>query len=61
MERGVQLGLGEGPIKSGSNVPTPRYHQYRITHAGSYSRTYVCAFSDPTLLQAAKGVLLLHV
>ena len=23
MERGVQLGLGEGPIKSGSNIPTP--------------------------------------
>ena len=41
MERGVQLGLGEGPIKSGSNVPTPRYHQYRVTHAGSYSRTHV--------------------
>ena len=24
IERGVQLGLGEGPIKSGSNFPTPR-------------------------------------
>ena len=23
MERDVQLGLGEGPIKSGSNVPIP--------------------------------------
>ena len=24
MESGIQLDLGEGPIKSGSNVPTPR-------------------------------------
>ena len=24
MEKDVQLGLGEGPIKSGSNVPTSR-------------------------------------
>ena len=23
VEKGVQLGLGEGPVKSGSNVPTP--------------------------------------
>ena len=23
MESGIQLGLGEGPIISGSNVPTP--------------------------------------
>ena len=41
MERSAQLGLGEGPFKSGSNIPTPRYHQYRVTHAGSHSRTYV--------------------
>ena len=43
MESGVQLGLGEGDAKSGSNVPILRYHRYRVTYAGSYSHT-VCAF-----------------
>ena len=52
---------GRSPIKSGSNVPNPRwYHRYRVTHAGSYSRTQH-AFSEPTLLYAAKGVLYPHV
>ena len=41
LERGVQRGLGEGPIRSGSNVQTPQYHWYRVTHARSYSRTYM--------------------
>ena len=36
MGSGVQLGLGEGPIKSGSNVSTPRVPH--VTHADSYSR-----------------------
>ena len=59
MESCTQLGLGEGPIKSGSNVPTPRYHRYHVTHAASYSHT--CAFSELTLIKAAKGVLYPHV
>ena len=25
----------------GSNIPTPWYHQYRVTHAGSYLRPRV--------------------
>ena len=33
----------------GSNIPTPWYHQNRVTHAGSYSCTQH-AFSEPTLL-----------
>ena len=41
MESDVQLGQGEGPIKSGPNVPTARYHRYRVTHTGSYLCTYV--------------------
>ena len=41
MKRDVQLGLEERPIRSGSNIPTPQYHRYCITHAGSYSHTYV--------------------
>ena len=36
MERGVQLGLGEMPFKSGNNAPTPLYHRYHITRAGLY-------------------------
>ena len=47
---------GRSPSVNGSNVPTPRYHRYRVSHAGSYLRTQ-CAFSEPTLLRAAKGVL----
>ena len=41
MEKAVQLGLGEGPIKSGSNVPTLRYHQYRVMRVVSCSLTCV--------------------
>ena len=44
----------------GSNIPIPRYHRYHITHAGPYSRIQH-AFSEPTLLKAAKGVLYPHV
>ena len=39
-----------------SNIPTPRYHRYRVTHAGSYLCTQR-AFSQPTLIWAAKGDL----
>ena len=59
MGLGVQPGLGVMPIKSGSNVPTLRYHRYRVTHAGSYSRTF--ALSEPTLLWTAKGDLIPHI
>ena len=41
MEKGAQLGLGEGPIKSWYYVPTPLYQWYLVTHSASYSRTYV--------------------
>ena len=53
MKSSVQLGLGDGPVKSGSNVPTPLYHLYCITH--------IYAVSESTLLLVAKGVLHLHV
>ena len=41
--KGLQLGLGEGPFKSGSNAPTRRYHRPRVLHADLYLHT-VCAF-----------------
>ena len=44
----------------GSNIPTPRYHRYRVTHAGSYCHTVMC-FLQPTLFWAAKGDLVPHV
>ena len=46
IERGVQLGLGKGPIKSGSPMSQPRgYHRSRVTHTGSYLAN-VCAFCN---------------
>ena len=57
---GVPMGLGEGPIKSGSNVPTPRYYRYHVTHAGSYSGTLV-RFLSQIYSRQLKDVLLPHV
>ena len=38
LESGVQLGLGEGPIKSGSNVRTPQVSLARtLSHTYTYS------------------------
>ena len=46
MESGVQLGLGEGPIKKVGPMSQPRgYHQSHVTHAGSYMHT-MCAFCN---------------
>ena len=42
MGSGVPTGpRGESHRARGSNIPTLRYHQYRVTHAGSYLRTPV--------------------
>ena len=61
MGLGVPTGpRGETHRACGSNIPTPRYHRYRVTHAESYLRTQH-ALSEPTLLYAAKGVLYPHV
>ena len=39
---GVPTGPGGGTHRArGSNIPTPRYHRHRVTHAGSYLRTNV--------------------
>ena len=36
---GVPTGPRGGTHRDrGSNIPTPRYHRYRVTHAGSYLR-----------------------
>ena len=56
MGSGIQLGLGEGPIKSESNVPTPQYHRYRVMHVSSYLRSYALS-----LLWAAEGDLIPHI
>ena len=43
MGSGVPTGPRGGTHRDrGSNVPTPRYHRYRVTHAGSYLHTW-CA------------------
>ena len=48
----MRLGVPTGPRGGthrdrGSNVPTPRYHRYRVTQAGSYLHTYQqCAFCN---------------
>ena len=60
MKSGVQLGLGEGSIKSGSNVPTPWVPSVP-RHARWHVLTHYCVFSEPTLLQAAKGDLFPHI
>ena len=61
MESGGPIGPRGGTHQDcGSNIPTPRYHRYHVTHAGSYLHTY-CALSEPTLIWAAKGVLYPHV
>ena len=57
MESGVPTGPRGGTHRDrGSNIPTPQYRRYRVTHAGSYLRTQH-AFSEPTLIWAAKGDL----
>ena len=57
MGLGVPTVLRGGTHRArGSNIPTTRHQRYHITHAGPY-----CACSDPTLIWAAKGVLLPHV
>ena len=39
---GVPTGPRGGTHRArGSNIPTPQYHRYRVTHAGSYLRTVV--------------------
>ena len=43
MEKGVKLGLVEGPSRGPMFQPR-RYHRSRVTHAGSYLHT-VCALS----------------
>ena len=62
MELDIAMGGPTGPRggshwNRGFSIPIPRHHRYRVTHAGSYLR----AFSEPTLLEAAKGVLYPHV
>ena len=60
MGSGIPTGPRGGTHRAcGSNIPTLRYHRYRVTHAGSYLRTQ-CAFSEPTLIWAAKGDLHPH-
>ena len=42
MVSGVPTGPRGGTHRAHeSNIPTPRYHRYRVTHAGSYLRTNV--------------------
>ena len=60
MGSGVPAGPRGGTHQDrGSDIPTPWYHRYRVTHAGSYLRTQR-AFSEPTLIWAAKGDLHPH-
>ena len=40
MARVVQLGLVEGPIKSGSNVSAPQYQQYRYIVTRTLDHSY---------------------
>ena len=56
MEKGVQLGLGEGPIKW-VQCPKP----VGIIDPTSRTLTHINALSEPTLLWAAKGDLYPHV
>ena len=57
MGLGVPAGPRGGTHRDrGSNIPTPRYDRYRVTHSGSYLRTQ-CAFSEPTLIWTAMGDL----
>ena len=45
MERGVQLGLAEGPIKSGSNVPTqPRGTTDTESRTLDHTHGHTCVF-----------------
>ena len=61
MGSGVPTGPRGGTHRAhGSNIPTPWYLRHRVTHANSYSRTQ-CAFSESTLLWAAKGDLFPHI
>ena len=59
MGSGVQLGLGEGPIKVGP-ISQPR-GIIDTRHSRWTVLAHLCAFSDPTLLKSAKGVLFPHV
>ena len=57
MEPSGPAGPGAGAHQfSGSNVPTPWYHRYHVTHAESNLRTHR-ALSEPTFRYASKGVL----
>ena len=60
MESGLPTEPREGTHRDrGSNIPSRQYHRYRATHAGLYLRTQ-SAFSEPTLIWAAKGDLHPH-
>ena len=57
MEMPVEMSGPTGPRGGthrdrGSNVPTPRYHRYHVTHAGPYSRNQR-ALSGPNLTWAS--------
>ena len=54
------IGRPTGPVKSGSNVPTPRVPSIP-RHARWVILTHWYALSDPTLIWAAKGVLIPHI
>ena len=60
MGRGVQLDLGEGPIKKGVQCP----NSAGTIDPGSRTLTHTnarCALLKPALLWAAKGDLFLHI
>ena len=48
MEKGVQLGLGEGPSRGPISQPHG-YHQSRVTHTGSYLRKALSVANFTTL------------
>ena len=63
MELPIVTGDPTGPrggihLDRGSNIPTPRYHQYRVTHAGSYLRTRV--LSEGVLYPHVGGITVTH-
>ena len=59
-DRAFQLGRGEGPIGIVGPISQPRGTIDTASHAGSYLCTQR-AFSEPTLISAAKGLLYPHV
>ena len=60
MERGVHLGRGRGLSKVGP-MSQPRDTIDTESHTLDHTHAHIYAFSEPTLLCAAKGVLLSHV